>query len=147
MRLALVDLIPALLTWEGRGSSGPIDIAAGADEALHAMVHMGYRIEGITDSGYSALELQTILDTNGAGEWFERIGTSAMFGPQLNPRVVRRIAASASVRPADCVVITARSDVADAMRRSGISVVLTGGPDEFWAVPQALEELRGGPRP
>lgn len=145
MKLVVIDLIPALLSWEGRDASGPADIAGAADPTLQDL-YDAYRLEGVTDSEMSGSDVRTLLAAYGLADWFERIASSAEFGPTVTPRVIRRIGAAAGVGTDDLAVVTAREDLARRLRRDRIPVVLTGGPEEFWAVPEALERLAAGER-
>jgi hypothetical protein len=147
VRLVVIDLIPALLSWEGRDASGPADIAADADTTLQDLYDVGYRLEGVADSERSGTNLRDVLAAYGLAAWFERIASSAEFGPEVSPRVIRRIANAAGVTITDVAVVTAREPLAKRLQRDRIPVVLTGGPEEFWAVPEALEDLGAGHRP
>ena len=146
MRLVVIDLIPALLSWEGRNASGEAEIAPDADGTLQDIYDM-FRIEGVADSEISGSTLRDTLYAHGIGEWFERIASSAEFGPVVTPRVIRRIASGAGVQSDQMVAVTAREHLADRLRKERLAVVLTGGLSEFWAVPEALQELRTGFRP
>ncbi|HSG79470.1 MAG TPA: hypothetical protein VLD62_07825 [Acidimicrobiia bacterium] len=144
MRLVVIDLIPALLSWEGRDAS---DVAADADTTLQDLYDAGYRLEGVADSERSGSDLRDVLAAHGLAEWFERVASSAEFGPLVTPRVIRRIATSAGVSISDVAVVTAREPLAKRLQKDRIAVVLTGGPEEFWAVPEALADLGAGHRP
>jgi phosphoglycolate phosphatase-like HAD superfamily hydrolase len=141
VRLVIIDLIPALLSWEGRDVSEEPMLAPGAEEALeHLFSH--YRLAAIADAGWSGVELRAVLEDEGLDGLFESVGTSADFGPAVSPRVVRRLASTVGV-PADLLVfVTGRDEVADAVAASGIAVVHTT-QDGFEHVPEAVAELIG----
>ncbi|MDX1690758.1 MAG: hypothetical protein R3290_07025 [Acidimicrobiia bacterium] len=142
MRLVLIDLVPALLSWEGRDAFGEADVAPDADPTLQTL-YDHYRLEAVADSTIPGPVLRDLLATFGLADWFERVGSTAVFGPTLTPRVVRKLAAAAGVTPDRVATVTARDTVADRLRREGLAVVLTGGPEEFADVPEAMWRLEG----
>ena len=141
MRLVVIDLIPALLSWEGRDLSTEPSVVPGAEDTLeHLFSH--YRLAAIADAGWSGADLRTILEDEGLGGLFESVGTSADFGPAVSPRVVRRLASTVGV-PADLLVfVTAREPVAEAVSAAGIAVVHTTW-ETFEHVPEAVADLIG----
>ena len=142
MHLVVIDLIPALLSWEGRDRSGEPSVAAGAAAALeHLASHFG--ITGMSDAGRTSSRLRAHLERDGLESYFESVGTCAEFGPTVSARVVRRLASSIKLRMRDLVVITARPGVAADLRSSRIRTVLTTH-DTFNTVDDAVEALLNG---
>ena len=141
MTIVAIDLIPALLSWEGRDRSGPPELAPDAVEAVtHLYSH--YRLVGIADAGVAAATLIGPLDDVRLAELFERLGTTAGYGPQVNARVIRRITSHARSTH-DVVFVTARESVARTMGRSRMGVVLTTWAD-FGGVPEAVANVLAG---
>jgi FMN phosphatase YigB (HAD superfamily) len=141
--LIVVDLVPALLTWEGRDASDP-RVAPEALEVLEDL-YAGFRLAAVADGDQPASRLRYALDELRLSEFFESIGTSAGFGPAVTPRVIRRLAAGLGALPGDLLVVTARPALAEALRRARLGVVLTDGPDDFVNVPDAVADLMDGP--
>lgn len=139
MRFVVIDVIPALLSWEGRDRSGEPSVAPEAEEAM-AHLHAHHRLVAITDAGISRLELADALDQAGVGSFFDSITTTAGLGPALTPRVIRRLIHSHDDAP---IVVTARPGLAAALSRSRFGVVLTT-QQEFGAVPDAVASLAAG---
>lgn len=140
--LVVVDLIPALLSWEGRDLSSDPDVAPGAEPALeHLFAH--YRLAAVADAGVSGANLRAVLHQEGLGGLFESVGTSADFGPAVSPRVLRRIASTVGVTADRLVLVTARDQLIDAMIAARIAVVHTTH-DDFEHVPAAVIELIEG---
>lgn len=141
MRLVVIDLIPALLSWEGRDRSSELEIAPDGPDAI-AHLHAHYRLIGLADAGVSSLVIARALDGARVAEFFDSIGTSVGFGPTINPRVVRRITRMS--RSTDPVVfVTARESLARMMSRSRVGVVVTER-SEFGGVPEAVASLISG---
>ena len=140
MRLVVVDLIPALLSQEGRDSSLFVVAPDGPDAVAHLYSH--YRLLGLADAGVSSGVLKRALEDAGIARFFDSVGTSAGFGPTINPRVVRRIT-RASRNKEPVVFVTGREPLARAMGRSRVGVVLTNR-EEFGAVPEAVASLIAG---
>ena len=141
MRLVVIDLIPALLSWEGRDRSSGLKVAPDGPDAV-AHLHAHYRLIGVTDAGMSSLVIGRALEDGSIADFFDSVGTSVGFGPAINPRVVRRIIRmSRSNEPV--VFVTAREHLARTMSRSRVGVVLTNR-DEFGAVPEAIASLVSG---
>lgn len=139
MRFIVIDVIPALLSWEGRDRSLQPVVAPEAEEAI-AHLHAHHRLVAITDAGISRLELADALDVAGVGVFFDSITTSAGLGPRLTPRIVRRIIHTHGDGP---IVVTGREGLARSLSRSRIGVVLTSR-DDFGAVPDAVASLVAG---
>lgn len=141
MHLVLIDLIPALLSWEGRDRSGDPDVAPGA---VHALGHLYDRFQmiGIADAGITTATLRTHLEREGLFVYFDAVTTTAAHGPDVGTRTVRRLAGAAAPgeRP---IVVTGRTAVAEAMRRGRIAVVVTRHED-FEGVPDAVFEIADG---
>lgn len=139
MRFVVIDVIPALLSWEGRDRSEDPVAAPDADDAIPHL-HAHYRLIAITDARMARLELAHALDREGLGQFFDSITTTAGLGPKLTPRVVRRLIHSAGDGP---IVVTGRQPLARALSRARIGVVLTN-QEEFGAVPEAVASLIAG---
>lgn len=139
MRLVVVDVVPALLSWEGRGRSSPPVVAPDAEEAV-AHLHMHYRLVAITDAGIPSLELRDALESEHLAGYFDSVITSAGLGPVVNPRVIRRL-----VHRLDdaTVVVTGRRRLAESLSRSRMGVVYTKQQD-FGGVPEAVAMLIAG---
>lgn len=139
MRFVVIDVIPALLSWEGRDRSGPPTVAPDAAEAIpHLYAH--YRLIGITDAGTASLELRAALEGENLGQFFDSIATTAGLGPEVSPRVIRRLIRTTGDGP---IVVTAREPLARSLSRNRIGVVLTN-QEEFGAVPEAIASLIAG---
>ncbi len=141
MRLVVIDLIPALLSREGRDSSSGFEVAPdGPDAVAHLYAH--YRLIGVADAGVSSLVIGRALEDARISGFFDSIGTSVGFGPAINPRVIRRITrVSRSNEPV--VFVTGREHLARTMSRSRVGVVLTNR-EEFGGVPEAVASLISG---
>lgn len=142
MKLVVIDLVPALLSWEGRDRHEEASVASGAGDAIHDMSHR-YLVVGTADAEESTTALRHILDLHGIADMFTSVATSATFGPKVSPRVVRRLAATHRTPPEQVAVVTAREHLARPMHRSRMSVVVTTH-DEFDLVPDALASLEAG---
>lgn len=141
MTIVVIDLIPALLIREGRDRSSGYELAPdGVDAVAHLYSH--YRLLGITDAGESSATVRRSMMDVRIAEFFDSVGTTAGFGPTINPRVVRRILRTTRGRPPS-VFVTAREPLARAMSRSRFGVVLTRR-EEFGAVPDAVASLVSG---
>jgi len=146
LRLVVIDLIPALLSWEGRDRSGPPAVAPDAASALEELFAR-FRIAGVVDAA-SATPGSELREHLGRGEildFFDMVGTTAEFGPELSPRVMRRILRALGGPDERTVLVTGRRHLVDAFARSRIPVLYTGFTD-FAAVPEAVETLLGGGR-
>lgn len=142
MHLVVIDLIPALLSWEGRNRTSEPSVAVEAAAALeHLASH--FALSGIVDAGNPAAELRQILDREHIGVYFESIGTTAEFGPELSARVIRRIAAALRLTSRDLILVTARLPAARAARAARVRTVVTTH-DAFGTVDAAVESLLGG---
>jgi len=142
VHLVVIDLIPALLSWEGRDFSREPAVAPGSEHAMHHIVERG-RVVGVADAGIPTAALRRALDDAHLGIFFERITTSAGFGPVLSARVLRRMAAAVRISPERVVVVTARKHLVKPLNGSRFPVVMTSS-DEFERVPDALEALMAG---
>jgi hypothetical protein len=139
--LVVIDLIPALLSWEGRDRSQELTLAPDGVEAVsHLYSH--YRLLGITDAGIPSATLRAPLDDARIGDLFESIATSAGFGPIINARVLRRIT-TIERRAHGVVFVTGRTGLARSVNRSRISVVQTSR-ESFGGVPEAVATLLAG---
>lgn len=141
MHLVVVDLIPALLSWEGRDRSGDPDAAPGAAHALgHLFDH--FQMIGVADAGQTAASLRNHLEREGLGQFFDAVVTTSAHGPRVSGRTVRRIAGAAA-KGEKPIVVTARPAVADELGRARIAVVLTAHAD-FESVTDAVFDIADG---
>jgi len=143
VHLVLLDLVPLLLSWEQGGPTEPPAVPQKAAEMLQT-VFSDFNIAGIGDGDHTGLGLRRALEDAELDGWFDFIGTSAEFGPRVSPRVVRRLARVLGFDPDQVVVVTARRDLAEGLRRARLAVVHVEGPEGVAAVPQALEALYSG---
>jgi FMN phosphatase YigB (HAD superfamily) len=141
LQLILIDLIPALLSWEAPADepSVPEGVEAVLDE-LYARC----RLAGITDADRPAATVRDLLEDLGIGEFFDSVGTSADFGPTLTVRVIRRIVRSLGVHPDEVAVVTARPALAERLSRTRFAVVLVEGPDGILGLPEAIDAIEDG---
>jgi hypothetical protein len=139
VRFVVIDVIPALLSWEGRDRSDEPRVAPDAEAAIQHL-HAHQRLVAVADAGISRLELAQALNSESLARYFDSITTSAGLGPTLTPRIVRRMIHSHDSGP---IVVTARSDLARSLSRSRMSVVLTD-QKEFGSVPDAVATLVAG---
>jgi hypothetical protein len=138
--LVLIDLIPALLQWEGRDRSGDLTIApAGAEAVAHLASH--YRVAGIADAGTPLDRIRRPLEDARIDDLFDSVATSAVLGPTVNARVIRRISGHHHHGP--IVFVTGRASLGRQVNRSRFSVVVTNR-DEFGAVPEAVATVLSG---
>ena len=107
-------------------------------------VFTDFRIAGIGDGAYTGLGLRRALEDTELDAFFDFIGTSAEFGPTVSPRVVRRLARLLGFEADQVVVVTARSDLAEVLRRARLAVVHVEGPEGVAVIPEALEALYSG---
>jgi hypothetical protein len=143
VNLIVVDLVPALLTWEGRDASEP-SVAPNALDVLDDL-YAGFRLAAIGDGDRPAALLREALDGAHLAEFFESVGTSAGFGPTVTPRVIRRLAGSLGAPFGEVIVVTARPALAEGLRSARMAVILTDGPGGFTDVPDAVAGLVEGP--
>lgn len=143
MHLILLDLVPLLLSWEGRSPLEAPEVPPGAAEMLEE-VFTDFRIAGIADGAYTGLGLRRALEDTDLDAFFDFIGTSAEFGPTISPRVVRRLSRLLGFDADQVVLITARPDLADALRRARLAVVHVEGPEGVAVIPEALDALYSG---
>jgi len=146
VRPIVVDLIPALLSWEGRDLSGEPDVAPEAGDAL-GRIYERYRLAGLVDAAaeITGRHLRDHLLTAGLADLFDMIGTTSEFGPVLTPRVLRKVIRTLGGPDDRTVLVTARQGLAQDFRGSRVPVVLTS-QEEFGSVPEKVEALLGGGR-
>ena len=144
MRLVVIDLIPALLSWEGRDRSDPPAVAPDAATALAEMFSR-FRIAGVVDAAAdrSGTEMRDHLGE--LIDYFDMVGTTAEFGPVLSPRVMRRILRAMGGPDDRALLVTGRRHLVEEFSRARIPAVHTG-PAGFADVPEAVESLLGGGR-
>lgn len=109
-----------------------------------AQVFPDFRIAGISDGDLTGVDLRRALEDAELDGFFDFVGTSAEFGPQVSPRVVRRLARVLGFPLEQVVVVTARAELAEALQQSGLAVIHVEGEEGVAAVPQALEALYSG---
>jgi FMN phosphatase YigB (HAD superfamily) len=143
VHLVLLDLIPMLLSWDPSAPGEAPAVPASAANML-AQVFPDFRIAGISDGSLTGLDLRRALEDAELDGFFDFIGTSAEFGPEVSPRVVRRLARVLGFPLEQVVVITARTELADALQQSGLAVIHVEGEEGVGAIPQALEALYSG---
>ncbi|HSM01731.1 MAG TPA: hypothetical protein VK960_04710 [Acidimicrobiia bacterium] len=146
MRLVVIDLIPALLSWEGRDRSGPPAVAPDAASALEKLFAR-FRIAGVVDAA-SATPGHELRDHLAGGEvldYFDMVGTTAEFGPELSPRVMRRLLRALGGPDERTLLVTGRRHLADGFARSRIPVVYTDFAD-FASIPETVESILGAGR-
>jgi FMN phosphatase YigB (HAD superfamily) len=139
LQLIVIDLIPALVSWDGPEPSIPDGTDAVLDE-----LYVRCRLAGITDAERPATTIRDVLEDLGIGEFFDSVGTSADFGPALSARVVRRIVRSLGAHPDEVAVVTARPGLAEALSRNRFAVVLVEGPDGILGLPEAIDAIEDG---
>ena len=142
MRLIVIDVVPALLSWEGRDASDPVPLE-GAEEILDVLSSR-YRLAAVSDGDRAATELRDVLDRLRIGAFFETIGTSADFGPRVSPRVIRRSARAVRVTPERIIVVTARPRLAASLENARMAAVLVEA-GRLAELPERLRRLTGGP--
>lgn len=125
MRFVVFDLVPALLSWEGRDSFVQASLQPGALETVHNLFP-DFRLTGIADGDHPASQLRESLERLDLAPYFETVGTSSVFGPTVTPRIVGRMTRSIGAFGRS-IVVTGRPRLAEALRRSGIPAVVTDG--------------------
>lgn len=138
-----LDLVPLLLSWEGRDPGEVPDVPPGAAEMLDE-VFADFRIAGIGDGAHTGLALRRALEDAELDVYFDFVGTSAEFGPAVSPRVVRRLARLLGFDLDQVVVVTARPALAEALRRAYLAVIHVEGPEGVTAIPEALDAIYSG---
>lgn len=139
LQLIVIDLIPALLSWEGSEPSVPE-----GSEAVLEELYARCPLAGVTDADRPAAGIRDLLEELRVGEFFDSVGTSADFGPTLTARVVRRIVRSLGAHPDEVAVVTARQGLAEQLSRNRFAVVLVEGRDGFLGVPEAIDAIEDG---
>jgi len=143
VQLVLLDLIPLLLSWEKSAPGEGPTVPASSAEMLGA-VFPDFRIAGLGDGDHTGLDLRRALEDAELDGFFDFVGTSAEFGPVVSPRVVRRLARVLGFPAEQVVVVTARTELADALQAAGLAVIQVEGDEGVAAIPQALEALYSG---
>jgi hypothetical protein len=141
VHLVVVDLVPALLSWEGRDVSAEPDVAP---EAAHALGHLydAFEMIGVADAGTSSAALRRHLETADLAGYFDVVVTSAEHGPVLTARAIRRIVRTAAPKERG-IVVTARPGLATDLRRARIAVALTTH-EEFESVIDIVFDIADG---
>ncbi|MBP1633162.1 MAG: Haloacid dehalogenase-like hydrolase [Acidobacteria bacterium] len=143
MHLVFLDLVPLLLSWEGRLPHEAPEVPPGAAEMLET-VFADFRIAGIGDSAHTGVALRRALEDVELDAFFDFIGTAAEFGPAISPRVVRRLSRLLGFDRDQVVVVTARAELAETLQRARLAVVHVEGPEGVAVIPEALEALFSG---
>jgi len=143
VHLVLLDLIPLLLSWDASDPGEPATVPATAADML-AEVFADFGIAGISDGSLTGLDLRRALEDAELDGFFDFVGTSAEFGPEVSPRVVRRLARMLGFPLDQVVVVTARAELAHTLQQSGLAVIHVEGEEGVSAVPQALAALYSG---
>jgi phosphoglycolate phosphatase-like HAD superfamily hydrolase len=106
-----------------------------------------YRIAGIVDAASvtPGTELRDHLARGEILDYFDMVGTTAEFGPELSPRVLRRILRALGGPDERTLLVTGRRHLVAGFGGSRVPVVYTAFED-FAAVPEAVESLLGGGR-
>ena len=145
MNLVLIDLIPALLSWEGRDVSGEPDVAP---EAAHALGHLydAFEMVGVADAGHTSSFLRRHLENAELGGYFDSVVTSSEHGPTLTARTVRRIVHATDPREKG-IVVTARPGLAAGLRRARFAVVLTTHEAFESVIDEVFDLADGSARP
>lgn len=145
MNLVVVDLIPALLSWQGRGLSGDPDVAP---EAAHALGHLfdAFEMVGAADAVTTSSFLRRHLEAADLAGYFDTVVTSAEHGPRLTARAIRRIIRAAAPREKG-IVVTARPGLAADLRSSRMAVVLTTHQDFESVIDEVFDIADGSARP
>ena len=141
MQLVIIDLVPALLSWEGRDSSGSPEAAAGALDAIGDLF-THFRLTAIADGDWTGAQVREALERLDLAPYFESVGTSAGFGPMVTPRVIRRIAAALR-STGNAIVVTGRPGLAADLGQIGIPAVLVDR-HSLAEVPDRVYRLAGG---
>jgi len=139
----LIDLVPLLLSWADRGPHEAPAVPPGAGEVLEE-VFAEFRIAGVGDGTHTGVGLRRALEDAELDAFFDFIGTSAEFGPELTPRVIRRLSRLLGFDPGQVVVLTARPALADSLRRARLAVIHVERPEGLAGVPEALDALYSG---
>jgi hypothetical protein len=141
VHLVVVDLVPALLSWEGRDLSGEPDVAP---EAAHALGHLfdAFEMIGVADARTTSAFLRRHLEAADLAGYFDVVVTSAEHGPVLTARALRRIIRTAAPKEKG-IVVTARPGLAAELRRARTAVALTTH-EEFESVIDAVFDIADG---
>jgi len=141
VHLVVVDLIPALLSWEGRDRSEEPSVAP---DAAHCLGHLfdAFQMIAVADAATTSAFLRRHLDQQELAGYFDMVVTSAEHGPVLTARAIRRVIRTAAPRERG-VVVTARPALAADLRRSRMAVVLTRHED-FETVVDAVFDIAYG---
>ncbi|MCB2224335.1 MAG: hypothetical protein KQH83_09210 [Actinobacteria bacterium] len=140
MQLVVIDLVPALLTWEGRGSFEPPEARPGALEAVYDLFG-DFEIAGVADADHPASEVREGLERLDLAPYFDSVGTSAAFGPVVTPRVVRRVVRAMGA-DGRAIAVTARRALATELFHAGFPTVETGA--DPGTLPLAVRQMATG---
>ncbi len=139
MQFVVIDAIPALLDGSGPDPQVP-------ESAVEVLEHvaMRYRLAAIADARHTGAGLRRSLSAHHLDRYFESVGTSAGFGPEVSPRVLRRMMITARIPIDQVVVVTGRPHLAEQLRRNRFSVIMTEGQSGFAGIPTALDAIETG---
>ena len=140
MRFVLIDLVPALLTWEGRDFYAPAEAQSGALDLVYDLFS-DFRLAAVTDGDRPASTVREALEKLELAAYFESVGTSSVFGPVVTPRVIRRITAAIG-GTGRTIIVTARPGLTEALHHSGIPSVTVEG--DLAAVSGAVRRMAFG---
>jgi hypothetical protein len=140
VQLVVVDLIPALLEWEGRD---PLDVPAAVPQARGVLEDLftDFRLAAVTDADRPASSVRKALERLDLAAYFDSVGTSAGFGPVVSARVVSRIAGALGAA-GQTIVVTGRAPLAPDLQRSLIPAVVVE-PGGLIHVPAAVRRITG----
>lgn len=145
MHLVVLDLIPALLSWEGRDLSEEPDVAP---EAAHALGHLfdAFEMIGAADARITSAFLRRHLEAADLAGYFDIVVTSAEHGPVLTARAIRRIIRTAAPKEKG-IVITARPGLAADLRASRTAVAFTTHEDFESVIDDVFDIAEGRAQP
>jgi phosphoglycolate phosphatase-like HAD superfamily hydrolase len=142
VRLLVVDLIPALLSWEGRDPFPDPPVPPGTAEAIEDLYSM-HRLAAVTDADRSNASVRRVLEALDVAAYFDGVSTSAAFGPEVSPRLVRHLTAALDA-PDPPLVVTARPRLAGRMRAAMIPAVVVRPGDPGNLVARVEEAIGDG---
>jgi len=137
----VIDLIPALLSWEGRDPFPDPQAPPGTAEVIEDL-YADFRLAAVTDADRPAASVRRVLEGLGLAPLFDGILTSAPFGPAVGPRMIRHLN-TALAAPPPAIVATARARIADRLWNAGMPVA-TVDPGRPEQIPERVADLIEG---